>query len=110
MANKVLVHTSVETIFSTDLKNCTYQFLSNRYFKALPFKQHQNYVSVMKTPSCANISMHGFNNNVNYMYFKDSLSLKSDYEVKYDMGLRISSGLASLKYALHKCITPEALL
>ena len=72
--NQVLVHTSVETIFSTNFyfKNCSYKFLANRYFKALPFKQHQNYVSVMMTPSCANISMHSCNNNVNYMYFKDS--------------------------------------
>ena len=72
MANRVLVHTSTKTIFSTNLKNCTYKSLANRYFKALPFKQHQNYVSDMKTPSFAIISMHGCNNNVNYMYFKDS--------------------------------------
>ena len=40
--NQVLVHTSTETIFGTDSKNCTYKSLANRYFKALPFKQHRN--------------------------------------------------------------------
>ena len=69
--NQVLVHTSTETIFGTDSKNCTYKSLANRQFKTLPFKQHRNCVSFMKTPSCAYISMHDCNNNVNYMYFKD---------------------------------------
>ena len=35
-------------------KNCTYKSLANRYFKALPFKQHRNYVSFMKVKSCYN--------------------------------------------------------
>ena len=69
--NQVLVHTSTETIFGTDSKNCTYKSLAYRYFKAFPFKQHRNYVSVMKTPSCAYISMHDCTHNVNYNEFKD---------------------------------------
>ena len=35
MANRVLVHISLETNFGTDLKNYTYKTLGNRYFKAL---------------------------------------------------------------------------
>ena len=69
--NQVLVHTSNETIFGTDSKNCTYKSLAYRYFKAFPFKQHRNCVSFMKTPSCAYISMHDCTHNVNYMEFKD---------------------------------------
>ena len=68
--NQVLVHTSTETIFGTDSKNCTYKSLAIDNLKHC-LSSNIECVSFMKTPSCAYISMHDCNNNVNYMYFKD---------------------------------------